>query len=175
MSDLDLTARTGFKQTEKTGASQNLKDQIQDVGAEVKERAGAAVQASADVALSKVKEAAEAAKGVASNAADQIQDQARERQQSGADFVDRIAADIREAARAFERDIPFAAQGIHSAAGYIEDAADKIRNGSLHGLAQGATDFARRQPAAFLGLTALAGFVAIRFLRASGDQSSSSQ
>jgi hypothetical protein len=39
-------------------------------------------------------------------------------------------------------------------------------------LIDGATDFARRQPAAFLGLSVLAGFSVIRFLKASGGQTS---
>jgi orotidine-5'-phosphate decarboxylase len=166
MGDLDLTNRT---------SSQTLKDQIVDAGVEAKERAGAAVRASADVARDKVQEATEAAKSVVSDTADKIQSRAREQQESGADFVGRLAADFREAARAFERDVPFAARGINSAADYVEDAAGKVRNGSLRGLADGATEFARRQPAAFLGLSMLAGFVAVRFLRASGEQSSSSQ
>jgi hypothetical protein len=80
-----------------------------------------------------------------------------------------------EAARAFERDVPFAARGINSAADYVEDAAEKIRNGSFRDLLDGATDFAKRQPAAFLGVSVLAGFAAVRFLKASGADSPSSR
>jgi hypothetical protein len=39
----------------------------------------------------------------------------------------------------------------------------------------GMTSFARRQPAAFLGLSVLAGFAVVRFLKASADNGSSSQ
>ena len=109
---------------------------------------------------------------MASGTADQIEDQARDKQRSGADFVERLAGNIREAARAFESDAPFAALGINSAAGYVDDAAEKIRNGSFRDLVDGATDFARRQPAAFLGISVLAGFAAVRFLKASGGRSS---
>ena len=129
-------------------------------------------QASTDVARDKFKEAADTAKNVASGTADQIEDQARDKQRSGADFVERLAGNIREAARAFESDAPFAALGINSAAGYVDDAAEKIRNGSFRDLVDGATDFARRQPAAFLGISVLAGFAAVRFLKASGGRSS---
>jgi hypothetical protein len=80
-----------------------------------------------------------------------------------------------EAARAFESDVPFAARGINSAADYVEDAAEKIRNGSFRDLLDGATDFAKRQPAAFLGVSVLAGFAAVRFLKASGADSPSSR
>jgi hypothetical protein len=175
MNDLDLTQKTNFIRNQNNGSSQNLKDQVADAGAEMKQRAGDALRASANVAGDKLKEAAEAAKDVASGAVDQIQGQTREQQRSGADFVERFAGNIRDAARAFENDAPFAARGMSSAAEYVEDAAEKIRNGSFSDLIDNATDFAKRQPAAFLGISVLAGFAAVRFLKASGGGSSSSQ
>jgi len=175
MSDLDLTKKTNFTQNQNTGSSQSLKDQMADAGAEAKRRTGDAVQASTDAARDKFREAADIAKDVASGTADGIEDQAREKQQSSADFIKRLAGNIREAARAFESDAPFAARGINSAAGYVDDAAEKIRNGSFRDLVDGTTDFARRQPAAFLGISVLAGFAAIRFLKASGGPSSASK
>jgi ElaB/YqjD/DUF883 family membrane-anchored ribosome-binding protein len=169
MSDIDMK-KTSFSQNKKTGSSQDVKDQVADAGADLKQRAGDALQASTDAAQDKLKEAANAAKEVASGAADRVQEQ----QRSGADFVERFATNIRDAARAFESDAPFAARGINSAAEYVEDAAEKIRNGSFRDLVDGATDFAKRQPAAFLGISVLAGFTAIRFLKASGGQPSPS-
>ena len=103
---------------------------------------------------------------------DQFQDRARDKQRSGADFIARFAGNIREAARAFETDAPLAAKGINSAAEYVEDAGEKIRNGSFRDVVDNATDFAKRQPTAFLGLSVLAGFAAVRFLRASDATSS---
>jgi gas vesicle protein len=175
MSDLDLTNKTNFTQNQNTGSSQNLKGQMADAGAEMKQRAGDALQAGTDLASDKFKEAADATKDVASGTADRIAGQAREQQRSGADFVERLAGNIREAARAFESDAPFAARSINSAAEYVDDAAEKIRNGSFRDLVDGATDFARRQPTAFLGISVLAGFTALRFLKASGGPSSSSK
>lgn len=172
MSDLDLTKKTNFTQNQNTDSSQNLKDQMADAGAEVKQRAGDALRASTDVARDKFKEATDAAKDVASDTADQIESQARDKQRSGADFVERLAGNIREAARAFESDAPFAARGINSAAEYVDEAAEKIRNGSFRDLVDGATDFAKRQPAAFLGISVLAGFATVRFLKASSGPSS---
>ena len=177
MSELDPHNVTQFaKNQEKNqdkGTAKDIKEQMSDAGAEVKQRAGDAFRASADVARDKFGEAADAAKGVAEGTMDQIQSQAREQQRSGADFVERLAGNIREAGRAFENDVPFAARGIGSAADYVEDAARKIRDGSFRDLVEGATDFARRQPAAFLGISVLAGFAAVRFLKASGGPSSS--
>ncbi|KRR27129.1 hypothetical protein [Bradyrhizobium retamae] len=177
MSDLDINTRnTNSSQNQNTTTSpQDLKDQATEAGAEMKQRAGDALKASTDMAREKFKEAADAAKDVASGTADRLQEQAGEQQRTGADFIGRLAGDIRNAARAFENDAPFAARGINSAAEYVDEAADKIRNGSLRDLVDGATDFARRQPAAFLGLSVLAGFAAVRFLKASGNQSSSPQ
>jgi len=176
MSDMDLNTRNkNFSQNQNSGSSQDLKDQVADAGAEIKQRAGDVLRASTDTAREKFKEAADAAKDAAAGAADRFQDQAREQQRSGADFVGRFAGNIRDAARAFENDVPFAARGINSAAEYVDEAAEKIRNGSFRDLVDGATDFAKRQPAAFLGLSVLAGFAAVRFLKASGSQSSSGQ
>ena len=170
MSDLDLN-KPNLSQKKNPGSSQKLKDQVADAGADLKQRAGDALKASTEVA----EDNADAAKDVTSGAADRFQDQVKEQQRSGADFVERFAGNIRDAARAFESDAPFAARGINSAAEYVEDAAEKIRNGSFRDLVDGATDFAKRQPAAFLGISVLAGFAAIRFLKASGGQPSSSQ
>jgi hypothetical protein len=172
MSELDLN-KTNVSQNKKTGSSQDLSDQVAEAGAELKQRAGDALKTSADVAQDKLKEAANAAKEVASGAADRVQDQVHEQQRSGAEFIERFATNIRDAARAFESDAPFAARSINSAAEYVEDAAGKIRNGSFRDLVDGATDFAKRQPAAFLGISVLAGFAAIRFLKASGQPSPS--
>jgi hypothetical protein len=176
MSDMDLNTRNeNSSQNQNTRSSQDLKDQVADAGAEIKQRAGDALRASTDTARDKFKEAADAAKDAVTGAADRAQDQAREQQRTGANFVGRLASNIRDAAHAFENDVPFAARGINSAAEYVDEAAEKIRNGSFRDLVDGATDFAKRQPAAFLGLSVLAGFAAVRFLKASGSASSSSQ
>ncbi|MEY9363092.1 uncharacterized protein YjbJ (UPF0337 family) [Bradyrhizobium yuanmingense] len=112
MSDLDPHNVTQFAKNQDKGAAKDMKEQIGDAGAEMKQRAGDAFRASADVARDKFGEAADAAKGVADGTMDQIQSQAREQQRSGADFVERLAGNIREAGRAFESDVPFAARGI---------------------------------------------------------------
>ncbi|MCK1625895.1 hypothetical protein IVA98_22545 [Bradyrhizobium sp. 160] len=174
MSDSDVVKPTNFNKGE-SSSSTGLKDQISDAGAEMKQRAGEALQASADMARDKFGEAADAAKNVASGTVDQVQERAREQQQTGADFIERLAGNFRQAAGAFETDVPFAARGINSAADYVEEAAAKVRDGSFRELVDGATDFAKRQPAAFLGLSVLAGFAAVRFLKASGGSSSSPQ
>ncbi|MCA1457280.1 hypothetical protein I6F35_29410 [Bradyrhizobium sp. BRP22] len=173
MSDPHVSTPTGSSENRATNES--LKDQAADAGTEMKQRAGDAFRASADVARDKFKEAADSAKEVVGGTAERVQEQARGQQRAGADFMGRFADHIREAARAFEADTPFAARGINSAADYVDETADKIRNGSFGDLVDSATDFARRRPTAFLGISVLAGFAAVRFLKASGDRSSSAR
>ena len=173
MSNSDLTDKTNFAKNRNPG-TQKLKDQVTAAGSEMKERAGTAVQASSDVARDTLQEATDAVKDLASGTLDQIQDRTREQQRSGADYVGRLAGNIRQAARAFESDVHFAARGINSAASYVEEAAAQIRNGSIRDVFDGVTDFAKRQPAAFLGMSVLAGFAMVRFLKANGRESSSS-
>ncbi len=173
MSDFDLSNRNRTS-SQKSATSEGVTEKVAEVGSDLKQRAGDALRASTDMAREKFRETTDAAKDVAAGAADSFQDQAREHQGTGADFVGKLAGNIRDAARAFENDAPFAARGINSAADYVDDAAEKIRNGSIRDLVDGATDFAKRQPAAFLGLTVLAGFAAVRFLKASGKQTTSS-
>lgn len=162
MSDADFRSN-------QPASPQGLKDKLAGAGDEMKQRAGDALRASTDVARDKLKEVVDTAKDVASDAAGRVQEQARAQQGAGADYVSRFAGNVRTAAHAFEADTPFAAQGIKLAADYVEDAADKLRAGTFNDVVNGATDFARRQPAAFLGLSVLAGFAAVRFFRASGN------
>jgi hypothetical protein len=175
MSEFDTNIRPAPSRGQGPTSSQSLKDQIADAGADVRQRTGDALRASADVARDKFKEASDAAGQVAEDAADRFQEKAEEQQRSGADFIGRLSGNLRQAAHAFEHDAPFAARGINTGADYVEDAAEKIRNGSFRDLVDGASDFAKRQPAAFLGLSVLAGFAAVRFLRASGEHTTSSQ
>jgi hypothetical protein len=170
MSNFDTTTQATVNQNRASGSTHNLKDEIARAGAEIKHRAGEALHASTDVARDKIEEGSNATKDVVSETAEHLDSRAHEQQEAGAAFIGRFADDIRKAARAFENDAPFAARGIESAADYVHEASEKIQNGSFRDLLDGANNFARRQPAAFLGLSALMGFAAVRFLRASGDQ-----
>ena len=171
MSETDFSLAASRPQT----STSPLKDQIADAGADVRQRAGDALRASTNVARDKLKEASDVASEVAESAAEHLQDKAEAQQRSGADFVSRLADNMRQAGHAFDHDVPFAARGINSAADYMKDAAEKIRSGTFRDLVAGASDFAKRQPAAFLGLSVLAGFAAVRFFKASGTHSISSE
>lgn len=165
MTDTNFTNTNFDNRSNPTDVS--VKDQLTKAGSDVKQRASDAFQASTDTAREKFGEAAELAKSVASETFDRVQDQAKVKQHAGADFIGKFAGNLREAAKSFDNDAPLAASGINAAAQYVDGAAEKLRNGSMQDLVDGATDFARRQPAAFLGLSVLAGFAAVRFLKAS--------
>jgi ElaB/YqjD/DUF883 family membrane-anchored ribosome-binding protein len=174
MNDSDITPKANVSRNQKTtGSSQNIKEQVTGAGAELKQRASEALGATSNTAQEVYQGATEAAKDLASEAKDKMEDQARQQQQTGAEYVNKFAGNIREAARAFEKDVPFAARGINSVAEYVEEAAEKIRQGSFRDLVDSATDFAKQRPAAFLGISVLAGFAAVRFFKASGQSSSS--
>lgn len=165
MTDTNFTDTKSDNRSDPTDAS--VKDHLTRASSDVKQRASDAFQASTDVAREKFGEAAELARSVASETFEHVQDEAKTRQHAGADFMGKFARNLREAAKSFDNDAPLAASGINAAAQYVDGAAEKIRNGSLQDLVDGATDFAKRQPAAFLGLSVLAGFAAVRFLKAS--------
>ena len=167
-------SNTDFR-TDQRPSSQGLTDKLQQAGQDVKQRASEAYNATADAAREKFDELSSAARETASQAADKVKDQIGAQQHAGADYAKRFAGNIREAAKSFEQDTPIAARTIEMAAGYVEDAAEKMRSGSLNDLMDGMTSFARRQPAAFLGLSVLAGFAAVRFLKASAASGSTSQ
>jgi ElaB/YqjD/DUF883 family membrane-anchored ribosome-binding protein len=173
MSNSDFTPKTNISRNKKDAGSSHIKEQVKGAGAEVKQRASEALRATSDTAQEAYQGATEAAKDLTSEAKNKLEDQVRQQQQTGAEYVNKFAGNIREAARAFENDAPFAARGINSVAEYVEEAAEKIRQGSFRDLVDSATDFAKQRPAAFLGITVLAGFAAVRFLKASGPVSSS--
>jgi hypothetical protein len=150
-----------------------LTDKLQQAGEDVKQRASDAFTATSDVAREKFDELGAAARETAGHAADKVNEQVSAQQRAGSDYAMRFAKNIRGAAKAFEQDTPIAARTIEMAADYVEDAAGKMRNGSLNDVMDGVTSFARRQPAAFLGLSVLAGFAVVRFLKASATGASS--
>jgi hypothetical protein len=145
----------------------DLKTKAAELSQQIQDQAQDALRASAQVASDKLREATDAAKDVASNAAGKLQESAARQQASGADYLARFADHMREASHIFAVDTPLAQRGMTTAADLIDDAAIKLRDGSPGDVITMAADFARRKPAAFLGISALAGFAVMRFLKAS--------
>jgi len=161
---------TNFR-TDPGAASQGLGDTLQKTGETIKDKASETLSATSDMAREKLGELGTVARDAADKAADKIKEQVGQQQHASADYAHRFAENLRNAAHAFDQETPIAARAIETAASYIDEAADKVREGSLNELMDNVTAFARRQPAAFLGLSVLAGFAAVRFLKASGNSS----
>jgi len=92
------------------------------------------------------------------------------RKTAGADYIGNLAETIRRAGREFDNDLPIAGKYIRKAASQVDNVADSIRTGDFNDLVRSAQSFARRQPTAFLGIAALAGFAAVRFLKSSSSE-----
>lgn len=112
---------------------------------------------------------ADQAKRSTSDAAERLRSAVEEQKTASAERVKEIAGAIDRAANELDGEIPQAAQYVRLAARELGNASDAVLHrevGDLFGVVQ---DFARRQPAAFLGATALAGFAAVRFLMTSAQ------
>jgi hypothetical protein len=143
------------------------KGDLADLRNKAKEIGGAL----ADQVASNASGVVEKSKQAASNAGDQLSDAAQEKKAAGADYVTGIADAVRRAAGEFDKDVPQAANYIRQAADQISNVADSVKNRNFRELFGTVEDFARKQPTAFLGLTFLAGFAAVRFIKSSGEQS----
>jgi hypothetical protein len=101
------------------------------------------------------------------------EDLAQQGQQAGAERTQGLARAIHRAAESLEQDSPELARTVHDAAGAVDNIARALRERSPGDMLRGAEDFARRQPLAFVGLTALAGFALARFAKASAQHGTS--
>ena len=90
-------------------------------------------------------------------------------------MVARLGQAVHGAADQLGKEMPQAAGFIHSAADRLQSAASSMRERPIEDLVEGFRDFARRQPAAALAGSVLAGFALARFLKSSSPRERSSQ
>jgi ElaB/YqjD/DUF883 family membrane-anchored ribosome-binding protein len=147
----------------------SLSEQAMDAGREFKDKAADIAGTSADKLKDQASELASAAKDMAGQATDKIKEAVSDKKGAGAEYVGSLAETIRRAGREFDNDLPIAGKYIRKAASQVESLADSIRSGDFHDLVRNTQSFARRQPTAFLGIAALAGFAVVRFLKSSSD------
>lgn len=102
----------------------------------------------------------------------QAMDQAQFAKESVADEVSGVASALRTAADELRRGSP-QERTLGQIADGLADASEAIRGKDLGELVHTASDFARRNPAVFLGAAALLGFAATRFAKASSADSAS--
>jgi ElaB/YqjD/DUF883 family membrane-anchored ribosome-binding protein len=151
--------------------ARSVADQALSAGRDLKDRARDIAGSSSEVVKDQASNFVDAAKDVASQATDKIRQTVDGQKNAGAQYVGNLAETMRRAAREFDNDLPIAGTYIRKAASQIEGISESIRNGDFNDLVRGAQQFARRQPTAFLGIAALAGFGLVRFLKSSGRAS----
>jgi hypothetical protein len=149
--------------------AQSVADQAMSAGRDIKDKAVDLAGASAETIKGQALDFADAAKDVASQTSDKVKQAVDDQRGAGAAYVGNLAGTLRRAAREFESDLPMAATYIRKAASQVESVSDTVRNGNFNDFVRGAQSFARRQPTAFLGLSVLAGFGVIRFLKSSAN------
>jgi len=142
----------------KTDASA-LKTEAQNLAGNVATEATEQAGHIADEAKAQAAAAVEKAKGFAGEQKDLLAGQI-----SGvADAMQRVASDLEENSSS-------SAQYARTIADNAEKLSSTIKNNDVDALLDMAQDFGRRRPAAFVGVAALLGFAASRFLLASGTR-----
>ena len=117
----------------------------------------------ADEAKTQAAAAVDKAKGIAGEQKDLLAGQI----EGVADAMQRVAGDL-------ETNNGSGAQYARMIADNAEKLSSTIKNNDVDALVNMAQDFGRRQPAAFVGLAALLGFAASRFILASGARATAS-
>jgi hypothetical protein len=159
--------RQTSQESSKVGSDKSIREQAAATGRELKQKAADLADASSEKLKEQASEFADAAKDMASQATDKLKEAVSEKKGAGAEYIGTLAETMRRAASEFDNDLPMAGKYIRKAAVQVEHVSDSIKTGNFNDLIENAQTFARRQPTAFLGLAALAGFVAVRFLKSS--------
>ena len=170
----DQVGKSSGKGRDNAGSTlKDFSEQAAAVGKDLKSKASELAGSSADKLTDHASDFAEKAKEVADQAGDKIKEAVDERKSSGADYVGGLADAMRRAGREFDRELPIAGKYFRRAASQVDGVADSIRTGDFNDLVRSAQSFARKQPTAFVGLAALAGFAAVRFLKTSSSSEGS--
>jgi hypothetical protein len=175
MADQTFTERPGSTGNSVEGANRTARgatDQLLSAGRDLKDKASDFASSSSDTMKEKASDFADAAKDAGSQAADRFKEMVESQKDAGARYVGGIAEAMRRAAREFEHDLPIAGTVLRKGASQVDAVSGSVRHGDFNDLLNEAHDFARRQPAAFLGMTVLAGFGIVRFLKSSSRASS---
>ena len=130
------------------------------------DRGGAAAMASEAVDLAS--RAASATVSTVSREAKQVLDKQVGR---GASLLGNVGSSVKAAARELEGGAPQMAGLVRSFGERIDEYASELEGQTVDGVIRTAGDLARRQPALVFGLTALAGFLVIRTLKSTPDDS----
>jgi len=163
----------GNTMSQAASLAQNATEQAKSTGRDLKERAAGLASSSADTLKTQASDLADQAKDFAAQTGEKVKQAVDDQRGAGADYVGNLADTMRRAAREFDSDLPIAGVYIRKAAAWVENVSDAVRTGDFGEIVKGAQSFARQQPTAFLGLSVLAGFGVVRFLKSSAGAESS--
>jgi hypothetical protein len=104
---------------------------------------------------------------LASSVAGELETSAEDQKRRGAETMRTFAGAVQHAAAELDRQSPVVARQFRSAAQKVEDLSESLRDRSIRGLVNDASDLARRQPLWFFGGAIVAGFALSRFLKSS--------
>jgi hypothetical protein len=145
----------------------DIKGDAQAAAAKLQTGAVRAADTVRDKMAGATEEAVATGEEIAGAARDRAEGLADQGKQAAAEQATGFAQAIRHAAEDLESSSPEIARHVRTAADSVEGISAVLRERSAGQLMQEVTDFARRQPAAFFGVAALAGFALARFAKSS--------
>ena len=140
------------------------RDRVDDVTDKVK-GVGGTVSSSADDLKDRATGVLADAKEKVSDAGAKVTDALEGQKTAGADRAKGFSDALRRAAGELEHEVPPAAAYINRAADEIDHMAEGLKRRDVRQILGDVQDFAKRQPAAFLGATVLGGFALMRLLK----------
>lgn len=105
----------------------------------------------------------------AADAVSQAEEVAEQQKQAGARRVDEMAKAVHGAADELGKQMPQAAELVHTAASRLEGGAEALRERDLRDLMSTFSDMGRKEPLALFGGAIVAGFAISRFLKSSSS------
>lgn len=148
-------SNAGQPDSDETRLADTARTDLADLGAEVSQQAAAL----GEQAQAQVGELAEKAKGMAGEQKDLLANQLG----GVSDALQKVAGEL-------EGNSETSAQYVRMVADGAERLTSTLRDNSVDDILSIAQDFGRKQPAAFLGIAALLGFAASRFVSASANR-----
>jgi uncharacterized phage infection (PIP) family protein YhgE len=139
---------------------------INDSASEATDRVADSTQTAVDTAKSSASEIAgtvkDAARDVVSAVKDRAMSQASDLHSSAADQAKTAATTLRKSADGLEDELPWMRTALNKTADGIEQLTSALNRGDINETLSHVSEFARRQPALFMGLSVAAGFALAR-------------
>lgn len=144
-----------------------IRDKIQASATEYGAQAKQAASTVRDEAVGATADIKDEVSNIASAAREKAMSLVDQQKQAGAEQAAGLARAIHRSAEELQESSPALAQHVREAAAVVSELADTLRDQSLGELIGQAEGIARRQPVAFFGVAALAGFALSRFVKSS--------